>query len=86
MGHNGAGKTTTMNMLTGMLEPTSGDIFFGDLDFKYNINSIRKKLGYCPQKNIHYGDLTVLEHLELIGAIKGIPLTEFEKKPWKSLK
>ncbi|GAB5359398.1 hypothetical protein AAMO2058_000540400 [Amorphochlora amoebiformis] len=80
LGHNGAGKTTTINMLTGMLSPTSGDA----LIYGYNINTdmgqIRNNLGVCPQHNVLYDKLTVKEHLELYANIKRVPKSEIPER------
>lgn len=69
LGHNGAGKTTTISMLTGMIEPTSGNLeVLGDVE----VSEIRKKIGMCPQHDTLYDDLTVKEHLELFSRLKGL--------------
>ncbi|CAF2548505.1 unnamed protein product [Rotaria sp. Silwood2] len=72
LGHNGAGKTTTTFILVGMLEPTSGRVTVEGLDNRTHIQEVRKILGFCPQFDILYDDLSVKEHLELIGKVRHI--------------
>eukprot|EP00002_Diphylleia_rotans_P011892 TRINITY_DN2339_c0_g1_i1.p1 TRINITY_DN2339_c0_g1~~TRINITY_DN2339_c0_g1_i1.p1 ORF type:complete len:1630 (+),score=380.69 TRINITY_DN2339_c0_g1_i1:63-4952(+) len=79
LGHNGAGKTTTMAMLTGFLTPTSGDAVIYGQSILSNIESIRENIGYCPQYNVLWDDLTVEEHIRLFAALKGVPKSEVEK-------
>ena len=73
---NGAGKTTTFSMLTGLIPQTSGTVDY----FSYNIDSdmeeVRKIMGVCPQFDILFDDLTVIEHLELYANLKGMPKLE----------
>ncbi|CAF3392848.1 unnamed protein product [Rotaria sp. Silwood1] len=69
LGHNGAGKTTTTFILVGMLEPTSGYVTIEGLNNRTHIQEVRKILGFCPQFDILYDDLSVQEHLELIGKV-----------------
>ncbi|KAG1683906.1 ATP-binding cassette sub-family A member 3 [Nymphon striatum] len=71
LGHNGAGKTTTMAMLTGIYPPTRGTAFVNDFDIRTDIADIRKNLGFCPQHDILFDDLTVEEHLTFFCTLKG---------------
>ena len=65
LGHNGAGKTTTIKMLIGILEATSGRIVFQKKDLSLNRRKLHHQIGVCPQENILYDSLTVLEHFHL---------------------
>ncbi len=70
LGHNGAGKSTTISMITGLCEPTSGNILINDCDIVKETQEARKFLGYCPQHNLLFDDLTVQEHLKFFGLLK----------------
>jgi ABC-type Na+ transport system ATPase subunit NatA len=78
LGHNGAGKTTTISMLTGMYPPTSGDARLGDKWITSDMHEIRSKIGFCPQHDILYDDLTVREHLILYANIKCMKKEEIQ--------
>ena len=73
LGHNGAGKTTTMSLLTGMMDVTSGDADVYGSSLSKDMDDIRKMVGICTQHNLLWDKLTVLEHLQLFGAIRGTP-------------
>ncbi|CAG5124847.1 unnamed protein product, partial [Candidula unifasciata] len=75
LGHNGAGKTTLINMLTGVIAPTSGSAHILGLDITQtgDLEQIRKRCGICPQHNILFDDLSCREHLEMFANIKGVP-------------
>jgi len=74
LGHNGAGKTTTISMLTGLIEPTSGEAVIRGYSIKdtQELGLIRLSLGVCPQHNILFDTLTVEEHLVFYGGLKGL--------------
>uniref|UniRef100_A0A5F9C9C6 ABC transporter domain-containing protein n=1 Tax=Oryctolagus cuniculus TaxID=9986 RepID=A0A5F9C9C6_RABIT len=73
LGHNGAGKTTILSILTGRFPPTKGKAYIDGYDISSNIIEIRKNLGFCPQHDLFFDDLTVSEHLFFYSVIKGIP-------------
>eukprot|EP01022_Parablepharisma_sp_SALTPOND_P028528 TRINITY_DN71102_c1_g1_i1.p1 TRINITY_DN71102_c1_g1~~TRINITY_DN71102_c1_g1_i1.p1 ORF type:complete len:910 (-),score=71.75 TRINITY_DN71102_c1_g1_i1:2772-5501(-) len=72
LGHNGAGKTTTISMLTGMLLPTEGSATALGIDAFTELMTLRKDLGVCTQHDSHFEQLTVAEHLDFFGRIKGL--------------
>uniref|UniRef100_K3WG92 ABC transporter domain-containing protein n=1 Tax=Globisporangium ultimum (strain ATCC 200006 / CBS 805.95 / DAOM BR144) TaxID=431595 RepID=K3WG92_GLOUD len=71
LGINGAGKTTTMKILTGDLLPTSGTAKLNGFDILTQRTRVRQSIGYCPQFDALLDLLTVREHLELYGRLKG---------------
>ena len=72
LGHNGAGKTTTMTMLTGLYMPSSGDALVQGKSIKTQMAEIRQRIGVCPQHDVLFAELTVLEHLQLFAGLKGL--------------
>ncbi len=70
VGPNGAGKTTTMRLLVGYLTPTSGKVLIDDIDPSKNRIDALKKIGYLPENNPLYGEMTTKEYLEFIASIK----------------
>ena len=73
LGSNGCGKTTTMKMLTGLLTPTEGQVeLFGET-LDANDMATRRKVGYMSQAFSLYGELTVLQNLELHGRLFHLP-------------
>ncbi|KAJ9436291.1 ABC transporter A family member 1, partial [Diplonema papillatum] len=73
LGHNGAGKTTLINMLTGMLQPDTGDCRVWGKSVLRDMDAIRGDLGLCPQHNILWPLLSCREHLLFFGGLKGTP-------------
>lgn len=72
LGPNGAGKTTTMRLITGYLTPDEGRVLIdGQENIHCNAN-LRARIGYLPENNPLYEDLTVLEHLHMAAGIRGL--------------
>ena len=76
LGRNGAGKTTTMNMITGFIEPTSGDIIINGNDIALNSKKAKKDIGYMPEGTPLYAELTVREFIKYMAELKLIPRKE----------
>ncbi|XP_073516410.1 ABC-type organic anion transporter ABCA8-like isoform X4 [Phyllobates terribilis] len=74
LGHSGAGKTTLLNILSGMSASTSGSaaIYNHQLSNIQDLEGIQRRIGFCPQSDIKFDQLTVREHLELFSRIKGV--------------
>ncbi|MBN1451790.1 MAG: ABC transporter ATP-binding protein, partial [Anaerolineales bacterium] len=72
LGPNGAGKSTLMRMLATITQPTEGKIEWNGVDIVKSPDSLRAVLGYLPQDFGVYPNLSVLEFLEYVAAIKGM--------------
>ncbi|MEJ2735897.1 MAG: ATP-binding cassette domain-containing protein [Anaerolineae bacterium] len=80
LGPNGAGKTTTISMLTGLLEPTGGQIIVDGLDLKTHTNEVKAKLGLVPQELALYPTLSARQNLTFFGRIYGLKGTELKQR------
>lgn len=72
LGPNGAGKTTTMNIITGYISPTSGEVIIDGKNTMDNSREARKSIGYLPEQPPLYGDMTVSEYLNFVCDLKGV--------------
>jgi ABC-type multidrug transport system ATPase subunit len=72
LGPNGAGKTTTMKMLTCYLPPTAGTAKVCGFDILDQSMEVRKRIGYLPERNPLYGDMTVRGYLDFVAHVKGV--------------
>lgn len=80
LGPNGAGKTTTLQMITCFLEPTMGDIIVNNMNIKEDSKKVRKKIGYLPEDNPLYEDMTVFDYLKFVADIRDIDENEFKSR------
>ena len=72
LGPNGAGKSTTMNIMTGYISATSGEVKIGGYDILEQPLQAKKLIGYLPEIPPLYEDMTVAEYLNFICDLKGI--------------
>jgi ABC-2 type transport system ATP-binding protein len=80
LGPNGAGKSTTVKMITGMLRPNDGHVFFHGRDIRDYMVEYRKILGYVPEEAHLYTYLSGLEYLQLVGRLRGMREAAIEEK------
>jgi ABC-2 type transport system ATP-binding protein len=73
LGPNGSGKSTTVNMVVGLLEPTSGSISLFDRSLDRDPEEYKRHLGYVPEEPHLYTHLTPDEYLTLVGRLRGLP-------------
>ena len=73
LGPNGSGKSTTVKLLTGILEPTRGQVLFSGKNIHDDLVSYRKRLGYVPEEANLYGYMTGEEYLEMVGTFREMP-------------
>jgi ABC-2 type transport system ATP-binding protein len=73
LGPNGSGKSTTLKMITGLIEPSEGQILFRGEPIGKNRIAWRQRLGYVPEEPQLYPHLTGAEYLEMVGQLRGIP-------------
>lgn len=72
LGANGAGKTTAIRILSGLSQPSSGEVIVAGFNAKKQSEGIKKNIGYMSQKFSLYEDLTVKENITLYGGIYGM--------------
>jgi len=70
LGPNGAGKSTTMNMITGFIEPTKGEIIVDGFDILKKPRKAKKQIGYMPENVPLYMELTVKEFVKYMAELK----------------
>jgi ABC-2 type transport system ATP-binding protein len=73
LGPNGSGKSTTVKMLTGLLEPSGGEVLYEGVDIQKNLPAYRKRLGYVPEEANLYPYLTGQEYLDMVGTLRAMP-------------
>jgi ABC-2 type transport system ATP-binding protein len=73
VGPDGAGKTTTLRMLTGILAPTSGDLWVDGISVRDDPEAIKDHIAYMPQRFGLYQDLTVMENLVFYADLFRVP-------------
>ena len=80
VGPDGAGKSTLLRMISGIMEPDSGEIKIDGKGFKENLYKIKENLAYMPQRFGLYEDLTVEENITFFGRLFGVSRQEIKKR------
>jgi len=80
LGPNGSGKSTTVKMITGLLEPSSGEVLYRGRAISKWLVEYKGLLGYVPEEPYLYGHLTGAEYLELAGRLHDIPENVLRRK------
>lgn len=80
LGPNGAGKSTTMNIMTGCLSATEGEVIIEGHDIFEEAKEAKKCIGYLPEIPPLYPDLTPVEYLEFVARAKGVPANELDEQ------
>jgi ABC-2 type transport system ATP-binding protein len=80
LGPNGSGKSTTVRMLTGLIEPTRGEVLAGGTSIQSDLVKYRERLGYVPEEPELYPFLSGWEYLELVGTLRGLGRVVLGKK------
>jgi ABC-2 type transport system ATP-binding protein len=76
LGPNGAGKTTTINVLCGLLQPTTGSVMVGGFNVVKEPEKVKALIGVCPQDTAIYDYLTGRENVEFFGSLHLMPKKE----------
>ncbi|XP_020626914.1 ATP-binding cassette sub-family A member 2-like isoform X2 [Orbicella faveolata] len=79
LGVNGAGKTSTFKMLTGDTSMTAGNAFLNSHSIASEMQKVHKCMGFCPQFDALFDELTASEHLTLYARLRGVPEKELHK-------
>ena len=85
LGPNGAGKSTTMNMMTGCLAATAGEVKIGGYDIFEQPKQAKRLIGYLPEQPPVYPDRTPREYLTFVARAKGIPAGEIKQAVAKAM-
>lgn len=80
LGPNGSGKSTTVKVLTGLIDPSEGEIWFEGKKIAGDDVGYRARLGYVPEEPYMYPHLTGAEYLQLVGRLRGIPRRTLERR------
>jgi ABC-2 type transport system ATP-binding protein len=73
LGPNGSGKSTTMKMITGLIDMTSGYIFFDGKPIHDDLIAYKRRMGYVPEEPYLYNHLSAVEYLTMVAQLRNLP-------------
>ena len=73
LGPNGSGKSTTVNIIVGLVEPSSGSVALDGRAHDEDPIAYKRRIGYVPEEPYLYTHLTAVEYLTLVGRLRGMP-------------
>src|SRR5713226_4649555 len=79
LGPNGSGKSTTVNIVVGLLEPSSGSISLDGRSQGEDPIAYKRRIGYVPEEPYLYTHLTATEYLTLVGRLRGLPQARLDR-------
>lgn len=80
LGSNGSGKSTTMKMITGLIEPTAGHVFFAGKPIQDDIIGYKRIMGYVPEEPYLYNHLSGAEYLTMVSQLRNLPVKESSER------
>jgi ABC-2 type transport system ATP-binding protein len=80
LGPNGSGKSTTVSIITGLLGPSGGRVYFDGIDVRERPLEYKARIGYVPEEAHVYSYLTGPEYLALIGRLRSLPEAALQRK------
>jgi ABC-2 type transport system ATP-binding protein len=80
LGPNGSGKSTTVKIMTGLLDPTDGEILYCGRPIRENLIEYKARIGYVPEEPFLYPHLSAAEYLELSGELRDLPSGKLRAK------
>ncbi|HKJ34613.1 MAG TPA: ATP-binding cassette domain-containing protein [Balneolales bacterium] len=76
LGPNGAGKSTTMKIITCYINPTDGNVSLDGYNISENANEVRRRIGYLPENNPLYLDMSIVDYLRYAAELQKVPSDE----------
>lgn len=73
LGPNGSGKSTTMKMITGLLDPSAGEVWFEGKPIGEDQIGYKRRMGYVPEEPNLYNHLSAVEYLTMVAELRGLP-------------
>ncbi len=80
LGPNGSGKSTTVKIVTGLLAPSEGSVYWHGERISDNLTEYKRVIGYVPEEPYLYTYLTGAEYLEMTGDLRGVPASKLRRK------